>query len=42
MRPDPSDIIIKKRLHHSRNKTDYGNVLATILPRLSGVIFLFL
>ena len=41
MRPDPTDIIIKKRLQHSRNKTDYRNILTTILPRLSGVIFLF-
>ena len=41
MRPDPSDILIKKRLYRSRKKTDYGSVLAKILPRLSGVIFLF-
>lgn len=41
MRPDPTDIIIKKRLQHSRSKTDYRNVLTTILPRLSGVVFLF-
>jgi len=41
MRPDPSDIIIKKRLQHSRNKTDYRNILTTVLPRLSGFIFLF-
>ena len=41
MRPDPTDIIIKKRLQHSRNKADYRNILTTILPRLSGFIFLF-
>ena len=41
MRPDPTDIIIKKRLHHSRKKKDYGNALAKILRRLSGVVFLF-
>tara|TARA_B100000700_G_scaffold200940_1_gene221109 strand:+ start:19951 stop:20751 length:801 start_codon:yes stop_codon:yes gene_type:complete len=41
MRPDPTDIIIKKRLRRSRKKTDYGNALAKILRRLSGVIFLF-
>ena len=41
MRPDPSDILIKKRLYRSRKKTDYGSVLAKILARLSGVIFLF-
>ena len=40
MRPDPTDIIIKKRLHRSRKKIDYGNVLAKILGRLSGVILL--
>ena len=32
MRPDPSDIIIKRRLQHSRNKTDYRNILTTVLP----------
>ena len=41
MRPDPTDIIIKKRFYRSRKKTDYGSVVAKILPRLSGVIFLF-
>ena len=41
MRPDPSDIIIKRRLQHGRNKTDYRNILTTVLPRLSGFIFLF-
>ena len=40
MRPDPTDILIKKRLHRSRKKTGYDNVLAKILGRLSGVIFL--
>ena len=42
MRPDPTDIIIKKRLHHSRQKADYSNVLTRIFPRLIGVIFFFL
>ena len=41
MRPDPTDIIIKKQLYHNRKKTDYGNVLTKSIPRLSGVIFLF-
>ena len=35
MRADPTDIIIKKQLYRSRKKTDYGSVLAKILPRLS-------
>ena len=39
MRPDPTDIIIKKRLHHSRQKADYSNVLTRSFPRLIGVIF---
>ena len=41
MRPDPTDIIIKKQLYRSRNKMDYGNVLAKSIRRLSGVIFFF-
>ena len=41
MRPDPTDIITKKRLHHSRQKTDYRNVLTRIFSRLLGIISFF-
>ena len=41
MRPDPSDIIIKKRLQHSRNKTDYGNALAKITSSIRIYFSLF-
>ena len=41
MRPDPTDIITKKRLRHSRRKIDYVNALVKIFTRLSGFIFLF-
>ena len=41
MRPDPTDIIAKKRLRYSRKKIDYGSSFARNFTRLSGLIFLF-
>ena len=41
MRPDPSDIITKKRLRYSREKIDYVSLFPKIFIRLSGLIFLF-